>query len=1322
MKSNQHINPNIMKKILPLLLLFTGIMNAQNVSIPDTYLKAYLLASSPTVLVAQDFNNEWMTIDANGDGEIQQTEADAVKSIGITEAMVMNPTGIESFTNLESLRLTSCLITTLNLTGLTHLKSLSCFNMLILSNLNTNNLTSLKELSCFGLPMLTNLNINLPNLTKLFIFNTSLTSFSANNLNLPSLSDFMYSANASSTTLSVNGLTNLTKFNCGYNDLNILNLSGLTSLTDLDCSGNQLTNLNGLPSNLIKLGCENNKLTTLSISNLTNLTELRCGGNDITSLNLNGLTNLTKLYCTHNKFTTLSIANLPSLTDLDCGNSSTLTSLTLANLPNLEVVNVVGNVSSDSNTLSHLSTLNLSGLPNLKKLSCAYGLLTSLNLNGLTNLTDLDCSNNLITDLTLTNLPNLKSLLCSVNPIASLDVSSLTNLEELSCGNGYIIAGQFIPYLANLNVAGLANLKTLNCGVNVLSNLDLTGLISLETLACDGTPNLSGHLTSFNVNGLTNLKSLSCSYQSLTSLDVSNLVNLKFLYCPFNHISSLDLTGLVNLEQLYYGYNELADLNLDNLPMLKELDCSDNQLVTLNVLNLTNLVNLTCKNNDLTTLNLTGLSNLVSLDFSNNQLELADISGLSTNLKTLVCIGNNLTSLDVSGLTNLETLNCYSNELTGLDVSSLVNLKYLDCGSNHIASIDMSNLQNLISFNISNNELNDINIVGLTNLTTFYCSGNHITSLDLSTNQNLKNLDYSYNIIPNLDVSSLTNLNYLGLEATQSTTLDVGNLVNLQTLYCDNNQLTTLDINNSPFLNDLRCNDNLLATLFLKNGKNEQNISLYNNPTLQYVCADNGQLESIQTMLNNLAMNATVSNSYCTFSPGGDHNTITGITIFDANNDGCDVTDVVNPFIRLNINDTLVDGATVTNINGTYNFYTDAGNYTISPNTENPTWFNFSPPSADFNFITNDNNISTQNFCINAVGTHQDVEIVFSQIEQARPGFDAAYKIVFKNKGNQMQSGTVSLQFDDDRTDFISASPVVDVTAPNTLSWNYTNLMPFENRSIELTLNINPPTETVETPVNNGDFLNFVASVPVSGDELPTDNQFPYRQLVVGSYDPNQIACLEGNTVSPTEIGEYLHYMVNFENLGTFYAENVVVRLDIDDTKFDMNSLQLLNSSNPSSTRIVGHTVEFILQDINLAAAAGTPPVGGHGDVLFKIKTKDNLEANDTVLQRAGIYFDYNFPVETNNAETTFAELSNPISEFDNSVKVYPNPTNSFINISSEFGIESIQLYDIQGRILETHFETSTFTKIDISGKSNGIYFLKIKTDKGSKVEKIVKE
>jgi hypothetical protein len=289
------------------------------------------------------------------------------------------------------------------------------------------------------------------------------------------------------------------------------------------------------------------------------------------------------------------------------------------------------------------------------------------------------------------------------------------------------------------------------------------------------------------------------------------------------------------------------------------------------------------------------------------------------------------------------------------------------------------------------------------------------------------------------------------------------------------------------------------------------------------------------------------------------------------------------------------------------------------------------------------------------------------------------------------------------------------------LNWTYANTQPFESRSFEVTFLVNSISSN--PPVNVGSTLNFNPTItPTGTDENQNDNQFNYNQVVVNSYVPNAITCLQGELVSSTLIGNYLHYSVRFENTGNYLAQNVVIKIEIDIASYDINSLQVLGSSNPVYTRIIGNIVEFIFDNINLESASGNPPVGGHGDVLFRIRTNNQLVSNSTVLQKAKVYYDYKFPLTTNDAETTFAELSNPIFVIDNSVKVYPNPTNSIVNITSDFIIESIELYDIQGRILFTSMENNNQSILDISSKSKGIYFLKIKTENGSKVEKVIKE
>jgi hypothetical protein len=91
-------------------------------------------------------------------------------------------------------------------------------------------------------------------------------------------------------------------------------------------------------------------------------------------------------------------------------------------------------------------------------------------------------------------------------------------------------------------------------------------------------------------------------------------------------------------------------------------------------------------------------------------------------------------------------------------------------------------------------------------------------------------------------------------------------------------------------------------------------------------------------------------------------------------------------------------------------------------------------------------------------------------------------------------------------------------------------------------------------------------------------------------------------------------------------------------------------------------------------------------------------------------------------ANTTFQSLSTGEFVSDNSINVYPYPSANFVTINSDSTINSIQLYDVQGRLLQTKMENNAEVTFDISNQSNGIYFFKIQSDNGVKVVKLIKE
>ncbi len=588
------------------------------------------------------------------------------------------------------------------------------------------------------------------------------------------------------------------------------------------------------------------------------------------------------------------------------------------------------------------------------------------------------------------------------------------------------------------------------------------------------------------------------------------------------------------------------------------------------------------------------------------------------------------------------------------------------------------------------------------NLETFWCGDIGITTLDLTSNVDLTSVESNSISLASIDV----------------TTCQL-----LEDLRIYNSAITTLDCNSNISLTYLSfIGNDELETVFIKNGSDEstnidpgswsENWAFQNNAALLYVCADEFQAIEIQQF----AGTDYPVNTFCTFSPGGNVNTITGVTQFDDENDGCDSGDTAASYTSFNVGFNGIPTGVIaySNNSGIYNVYAgEIGTYNLLPNPENPIYFNLSPSPADVVITVIDDSTIIQDFCMEADGIHPDLEVAIAPIIRARPGFEATYSLTYKNKGNQTLSGSVVFNYDDTVLDFVSASTTPDNQGVGTLSFNFTDLSPFQNEAVEIALDVNGPTDT--PPVNIDDILVFDAVVnPIAGDETPADNTFVYDQVVVGSFDPNNILCIQGEEVSGSFIGEFLHYVVNFENTGSAPAENVVVTMDINPDDFDPSSLQILNASHDMDVTIINNHAEFVFEMINL-------DTGGHGNILLKIKTKSDLTLNDNVSAQASIYFDFNFPIDTNEAITAFTVLG--VNEFDETdqIVVFPNPASDVVKLQSPVAIKKIIVFDIQGREVEVVTPSGQVTEVNISTLTSGIYFFSIETEYGVIVKKISK-
>ncbi len=632
---------------------------------------------------------------------------------------------------------------------------------------------------------------------------------------------------------------------------------------------------------------------------------------------------------------------------------------------------------------------------------------------------------------------------------------------------------------------------------------------------------------------------------------------------------------------------------------------------------------------------------------------------------------------------------------------------------------------NLSFFSLTNSTNYWYNLIGIeyfTNLLSLDCHSNHISSLNLTSNILLNYLDCSINEINSLNISGLNNLQTLICNNNSIPHLDLTGKHNLNILNCKYNQLTTLDISDQYLLNFFDCSYNNLYTLFIKNGVNQSdNINFSFNTNLHYICADEDEVSSIQSSaifydINCGGIPVTV-NSYCSFNPGGIFYNLQGNNRFDINNSGCNNSAIFQPNLKFNITNGTISSKLMANNSGNYNISIQAGDYQISPILENLPYFNISPTSVNISFPSNQNNI-TQNFCITPNGVHNDLEITIIPLIPARPGFNATYKLIYKNKGTTPQSGNINLYYDDGKSDFISAYPEPTNQTLNQIIWNYSNLQPFEVREINLKIYINNPNQN--SPISVDDLLGYGATIsPIDNDENPEDNNSDLKQIVIGSFDPNDKICNEGEAISLSKVGEYVHYVIHFENTGTANAENIIVKDIINTSKYNINSLIPISSSNSFITKISNtNTVEFVFENINLPFINGS----NDGYVAFKIKTLPNLVVDDTFSNMAFIYFDYNNAIETNFASTTIQTLNNQDFKFNNYFILSPNPVKNTLNIqnNNNLHISTIQIYNTLGQLL--FVETNPNNSIDVSNLNRGNYAIKIISNNGTFNMKFIKE
>lgn len=205
--------------------------------------------------------------------------------------------------------------------------------------------------------------------------------------------------------------------------------------------------------------------------------------------------------------------------------------------------------------------------------------------------------------------------------------------------------------------------------------------------------------------------------------------------------------------------------------------------------------------------------------------------------------------------------------------------------------------------------------------------------------------------------------------------------------------------------------------------------------------------------------------------------------------------------------------------------------------------------------------------------------------------------------------------------------------------------------------------------------------------------------LAASTYIGQALTTIALKEVAVTEIkaNEEITLPVTLSNLGTASSHDITLELSSDDPYVSIvKDIANFGFIYPKKEA----TNDFVVK-----ASASTPD--GHEINFTLTDVSENAD-------------------ETPWTATFSVKVSNPkdeISELNSAFTIFPNPVEKQLVIETDIKVEEVEIYDVFGRLQD--YKTTGqqgMTSIDVSEFNAGVYFIKIKTDKGEVTKRFIKK
>jgi uncharacterized repeat protein (TIGR01451 family) len=322
----------------------------------------------------------------------------------------------------------------------------------------------------------------------------------------------------------------------------------------------------------------------------------------------------------------------------------------------------------------------------------------------------------------------------------------------------------------------------------------------------------------------------------------------------------------------------------------------------------------------------------------------------------------------------------------------------------------------------------------------------------------------------------------------------------------------------------------------------------------------------------------------------------------------------------------------------------------------------------------------------------------------ARPGYLHHQMICYENRGSLMTDAQLVYTLSGDAIDHITFDSTANgIVEDNQVSWDLADVALFDQQCFYLSLYVDS-TAAIGS--------SFDAVLTISSDDVDADysnNVDSMHTTIWGSYDPNDKTVDKPYIEALTVTGpQELTYTIRFQNTGTLAATTVYI-LDTLESRLDVNTIRLIASSHPYELTANGNILKFLFEDINLPDSTSNELMS-HGFIRFSVKTSE-LQDFSEILNDAAIYFDYNTPVITNNAVTSFFS---PTFELVPSLdlRTMPNPTTgtTYLTLKTESNepimVEVFNALGAQVQFFEREMQPEF--KLDLTSLTDGLYVVRV--------------